>query len=226
MGEPVDVNRSWRVRPITKPIAFPLHQRRLTVVQRHGRSVALVVGIVAVAIGMLFVAGWASDHRSSGLVAAAIIVAAGLLVLVLSSRFGRFDSAAGMVTLQPDRLEIADDRHLAQPVVLLRHEIVAVCSPGMASEQPGLRRDVATSYDIHCVGHARPNLEIWLRTPLERPSPVAPPGWPRRPVVALQVLTPGAATVMTWFRSGLTEGRPTPVFGVDETQRLGPHQLE
>ncbi len=226
MDEPVDVNRNWRVRPITKPIAFPLHQRQLTLVQRHGRSVALVVGIVVMVIGVLFVAGWATDRRSSGLVVAAVIASVGVLVLVSSSRFGRFDSASGMVTLQPDRLEIADARHLAAPILLLRHQIVAVCSPGMAGEQPGLRRDVAVAYDIHCLGDARPNLEIWLRTPLERPSPVAPPGWPRRPVVALQMLTPGAATVMTWFRSGLTEGRPTRVFDVDDTEWLGPHQLE
>jgi hypothetical protein len=200
-----DIDRDWHVRPVTRPIAFPLHQRQLTLVQRHGRGTAMVVSSVTTVIGLLFVAGWATKGGGAMLAIGLALVGAAALALASSTRFGRFTSASGMVALQPDRPEISDERHLAAPIVLLRHRIVAVCSPGMAHEQPGLRRDLGLTSDIHCLGDARPNVEVWLANPLERPVPVAPPGWPRRPVVALQLLTPGAATMIEWFRSGLTE---------------------
>jgi hypothetical protein len=216
-------------KPVKVALAYPLHQRSLTFVQRQGRAVCLVGGLCVGLLGVLFLAGGRRDDAGSpvGVGVVLMVVAATLLI---GSRFvGRFTARAGMVTVQPDRLEIADDRRLGPPLLLLRHRIVAVCAPGQDEAPPGLRRQIGEQADVLVLGDRRPNVEIWLVDPLPRPMPVAPPGWPRRQVIAVQMLTPGASTMIEWFHRGLSETPPTPWFDVSGDLGLrskAPHELE
>lgn len=224
-----DTDRSWAVRPVKVTLAYPLHQRSLTFVQQQGRTVCVVVGSCVGLLGVLFVAGGRREEAGSQ-VPIGIVLFVAAAALLIGSRFaGRFTARAGMVTVQPDRLEIADDRRLGPPLLLLRHRIVAVCAPAQHEAPPGLRRQIGDQADVLVLGDQRPNVEIWLVDPLPRPMPVAPPGWPRRPVIAVQLLTPGARTMIEWFHRGLSEAPPTPWFDVSGNLPLrskAPHELE
>ncbi|MFZ4721281.1 MAG: hypothetical protein ACOYMR_17775, partial [Ilumatobacteraceae bacterium] len=141
--------------------------------------------------------------------AAVVIGVAAMLLSVVAVYAGRalgsVRSSSGIIAIQPDRLEIADDRALPQPILLRRDRIMAICSPGMTDDQPAMRVHIRATHDVMRLGDQPPNVEIWLATPIQRPDAVGSIGNQHRPIAVIELLTPAAGTLVRWFREGLTE---------------------
>lgn len=196
------------VVPITDPIVYPLHRRRLSFAHRYGQTVGYVVGAVLCFLGLMFLGSVVRERSTSAVVIGTAAVVLGVVTALAGRAVGAVRSSSGMITVQPDRLEIADDRAFDRPILLRRDRIMSVCSPGMVDDQPPMRVHIRATHDVMRLGEQQPNLEIWLATPIERPGPPAPRGRAHRPVAVIELLTPGAGTVIRWFREGLHELAP------------------
>jgi hypothetical protein len=173
--------------------AFPLHRTTLTLGQRWGDPVRMLLAAVLEIIGLLFLLGSRSRGGASGLAIWAACTVAAIGVFVVGGRLSRLRPADGLVVVHEHQIDIIDERLLRRPLVVQRESVLRIVSPGI--REPGATEHWRATAEVRAVvrGGGRPNVEIWLPGPL---------------VVQLQ--TPAASTLLSWLDPSALR------FGVDE----------
>lgn len=150
------------------------------------------------------VAVWLAHAHSfgRGLMASAITLAVASAAVLLGRVAGSLRAEAGLVVLQPDRLEISDAATFRDTLILPRASILDVTQPGVVGTGPAGLQRVELGQQSLLIGPDWPNIEIWLVHPARVREAT---GERVVEVTRITMLTPGAAALLAWFRSELLE---------------------
>ena len=186
-----------------KSHAFPLHRRKVAIRHAYGLPAGIIAAASVLVVGAM-ASVWVARHESFG--RSVVVAVATLVVAVVLYAVGRLVSAlragAGLVVLQPDRLEISDEATFQHTLILPRSSILDISQPGVEGTGPSGLQRVDLGQQSLIIGPEWPNIEIWLTE-----SVTVRPPFPGAPVQVsrLTMLTPGAGALLAWFRSELID---------------------
>lgn len=175
----------------------------MSVRHAYGLPAGIIAAASVLVVGAM-TAAWVARHETLGrsLVIAAVTVVVAAMLYVAGRLASALRAGAGLVVLQPDRLEISDAGSFQHTLILPRSSILDISQPGVEGTGPAGLQRVDLGQQSLLIGPEWPNIEIWLTDPVTVRPPF--PGQPVQ-VTRLTMLTPGAAALLAWFRSELLD---------------------